>query len=140
MSNAADPRMRLRTAERLAVDHLTGRALYEVGATEPHEGSSLHHEDHVGQRREIRTARDALTHHRGDLRNPQVTPHYRVVIEDAARPELARKYATLVRQIHTRGVDQIDDRDGAAHRDFLGAQNLPDRLRPPRTRLDGRVV
>ena len=37
-------------------------------------------------------------------------------------------------------VHQVDDGDSLAHRDFLRAQNLPDRLRPPRAGLHRGVV
>ena len=98
------------------------------------------HHDHVGERRQIRAAGDARPHHRGDLRDAQIPPHDRVVVEDAARAVLPGKHAALVRQVHARRIDEIDDRDAAAHRDLLRAQNLRDRLGPPRAGLHRRVV
>src|SRR6185312_2812234 len=129
--DTAHLRVCLGAAKRLTVDYLPRGTLHQVGTTESHEGRSLHHENDIGQGREIRAARDALAHYRGDLRYAQVTSHHRVVIEDATRAELPRKYSALIRQIHSCRVDQIHDRDRAPHRYFLRAQNLPDRLRPP---------
>ena len=138
--DAAHLRVRHRAAERLAVDHLAGGALHEVRPAEPHERRAFDHDDQVGERRQIRAAGDARPHHRGDLRNAQISPHDGIVIEEPARAVLSREDAALVRQVHARRVDEIDDRDAAAHRDLLRAQHLLDRLRPPRSGLDGRVV
>ena len=89
--DAADLGVRHRAAERLAVDRLAGGALHEVRTAEPHERRALHHDDEVGERRQIRAARDARPHHRGELRNAQVAPHDRIVIEQPARAVLARE-------------------------------------------------
>src|SRR5689334_4473330 len=140
MGDAADLRVRRRAAEGLGVDNLPGRTFHQVRTAESHEGGSLHHQDDVGQRGQICTPRNALPHHRCDLWNAQVASHDRVVIEDACGAVLARKDSALIRKVHTRGVDQIHNRDAAAHRDFLGPQNLLDRLRPPGSCLDGRIV
>src|SRR5690606_3839990 len=64
----------------------------------------------------------------------------RVVVEDARGAVLAREDAALVGQVHARRVHQVDDRDAAAHRDLLGAEDLRDRLGPPGAGLHGRVV
>ena len=71
---------------------------------------SLDHDDDVRQRRQIRAAGDARSHDGRDLRNFQIPPHDRVVIEDSRGAVLARKHAALIRQIHARRIDQIDDR------------------------------
>ena len=74
--------MRARAAERLTIDHLTRRALDEVGTAQPHERRPIDHEDDVGQRRKVRAPGDAASHYGGDLRYVQVAAHQRVVIED----------------------------------------------------------
>ena len=51
MRNPANPRVRVRTAQRFAIDDLACRAFHEIGSTESHERSPLHHQDHVGERR-----------------------------------------------------------------------------------------
>ena len=43
-------------------------------------------------------------------------------------------------QVHPGAVDQVDDRDAVAHRDFLRAEDLPDRLGPPGSGLHRGVV
>jgi hypothetical protein len=126
--------------ERLTVDCLAGGTLHEIRPTESHERAALHHEDHVAQRREIRATRDALAHHGRDLRDPQIPSHERVVVEDAGRAVLPREHSTLIRQIHTGRVDEIQDRDPAAHRALLRAKDLRDGLRPPGAGLHGRIV
>ena len=140
MCDATDLRMRDRAAECLAVDRLAGGALHEIRPAKPHERRALHHHDEIGQRGEIRAASDALPHHRGELRNAQVPAHDGVVIEDPARAVLAWKYAALIRQVHPRRIDEVDDRDTTAHRHFLSAQHLPDRLGPPGTGLHRGII
>jgi hypothetical protein len=127
-------------AERLGVDALAGRALHEIRPAESHERRSLHHHDDVRKCREIRASRDARTHHRGQLRNSQITTHDRVVVEEPARAVLPGKHAALIRQVHAGRVHQVDDRDVTAHRDLLGAQHLLDRFRPPRAGFHRRIV
>ncbi len=70
----------------------------------------------------------------------EIAAHYGVVIENAGGSVLTGKHTTLIRQIHARRVDEVDDRDAAAHGDLLRAQNLLDRLRPPRARFDSSIV
>src|SRR5690606_7642629 len=70
----------------------------------------------------------------------QVAAHDRVVVEDPARAVLSGKDAALVREVYACGVDEVDDRHPAAHRDLLRAQHLGDRLRPPGARLHRRIV
>ncbi len=138
--DGADLRVHAGAAELLGTDALTGRSLDEVRSPEAHEGRALDHEDHVGERREVRAAGDARPHDRRELRDAQVAAHHRVVVEDAGRAVLPRKHAALVGQVHAGRVHEVDDRDAAAHRDLLGAQDLLDRLGPPRAGLHGRVV
>ena len=95
---------------------------------------------HVAQRRQVGAAGDARPHHGRDLRDAQLAPHQRVVVEDAARAVLAGKDAVLVGQIHARRIHQVHDRQAVAHGDLLRAQDLGDRLRPPRAGLHGGVV
>jgi hypothetical protein len=100
----------------------------------------LGHEDHVAECRQVRAAGDAAAHDGADLRDAQVAAHQRVVVEDARGPILPWKDAALVRQVHARTVDEVDDRDALAHRDLLRAEDLGDGLRPPAAGLDGGVV
>ena len=83
MRHAADRGVHARAAERFGIDHLARRALHQVRPAESHEAGALHHDDDVAERGQVRAAGDARPHHRGDLRNAQLAPHQRVVIEDA---------------------------------------------------------
>ncbi len=129
-----------RTAQLLGADRLSRGTLHQVRPAEAHERGALHHEDHVGERREIRAPGDARSHDRRELRHPQIAAHDRVVVEQTGRAVLAREDAPLIGEVHARGIDQVDDRDTAAHRDLLSAEHLRDGLGPPRPGLDRRVV
>ena len=140
VGDATDPVVRGRTPEDLALDILSRGTLHQVGAAEAHEAGAVHHHDHVGERRQIRSSRDALSHDGRYLGHVQVVPHDRVVVEQAARAVLAREHSSLVRQVDAGRIDQVDDRHPAAHRYFLGSEHLRNRLRPPAARLDGGVI
>src|SRR2546426_668734 len=140
MRDRTDSGVGLGAAQRFRIHHLPCRPFDEIRTTQTNERGAFHHEDDVRQRRQIRAARNAGTHHGGDLRHLEIAPHDRVVVEDPGRTILTREDASLIRQVHARRVDQIDDRDALAHRDLLRAQDLADRLRPPRPRFDRRVI
>ena len=70
----------------------------------------------------------------------KLTPHQRVVKENAARSVLAGKNSILIRQVDAGGIHQINDWNAVAHGDFLRPQDLGDGLWPPRTGLHGSVV
>ena len=57
-----------------------------------------------------------------------------------AAPYWPGKDADLIREVDAGAIHEIDDRDPLAHRNLLRAQDLGDRLGPPRAGLDGRVV
>ena len=138
--HAADLGMERRAAQRFGVHHLPHRALHQVRTAQAHEASLLDHDDHVGERRQISPARDAHPHHRRDLRNFQLPPHQRVVVENPRRAVLPGKDPVLIGQIHARRIHQVDDRQAVAHGDFLRPQNLVDGFRPPRAGLHRGIV
>src|SRR2546425_3994521 len=140
MRDRTDSGVGLGSAQRFRIHHLPGRPFDEIRPAQTHERGAFDHEDDVRQRRQIRATRNAGPHHRGNLRHLEIAPHDRVVVEDPGCTILTREDPTLIRQVHARRVDQIDDRDALAHGDLLRAQDLPDRLRPPRPRFDGRVI
>ena len=140
VGDSADPGVDCGAPQRLAVDRPARGSLDQVGAAQAHEAGPFHHEDHVRKGGQIRASGDTRPHDRCELRDLQVPAHDGVVVEDPGCAVLSREHAILIREIHPRRVHQIDDRDTAAHRDFLGTQHLPDGLRPPRPRLDRRVV
>src|SRR5262249_46325263 len=53
---------------------------------------------------------------------------------------LSRKHAALVWKIHSRRIDQVDDRHSASHRDLLHPKDLAHGFGPPRARLHRSVV
>ena len=140
MRHAAYLGVRGRAPQRLRINDLSCCTLYEVRAAESHERCAFDHENHIGERGKICSACYALTHHCGDLWNVQIAPHDRVVVEDARCSVLAREDTALIRQVHARRVDQVNNRDPAAHCDLLRPKNFLDRLRPPRSRFHARVV
>src|SRR5258705_4832355 len=138
--NGTDRGMRRGTAQRFVIHHLSRRAFDQIRSAQSHERRAVHHENHVRQRRQIRAARDARTHDGGDLGHLEIAAHDRVVVEDPGRTILTREDAALIRQVHTRRVDQLDDRDALAHCGLLRAQDLLDRLGPPGARLHRGVI
>ena len=67
--------VKVRAPERFLIDRLAGRALDEIWAAQAHEARIFNHQDDVAQRRKIGSARDARTHHGGDLRHTELAPH-----------------------------------------------------------------
>jgi hypothetical protein len=118
-------------AQLLGLHALPGGALHEVRSAQTHEAGFLHHQDHIGERGQISTPCDARPHYSSDLRHLQITAHERVVEEQAARAVLAGENPALVRQVHAGGIDEVNDGNAGAHRDFLRAQHLRDGFRPP---------
>jgi hypothetical protein len=88
----------------------------------------------------IRTTRDAGAHDSGHLRHMQSPAHQRVVIEDARGAVFAREDAVLVGKVDARGIHQVHDGNAIPHRDFLRAQDLRNRLRPPGAGLNCGIV
>ncbi len=83
--------VRASAAESFVVDRLTRRAFHQVRAAQTHERRALNHHDHVRERGQICAAGDARPHHRRDLRNLQIPPHDRVVIENSRGAILTRE-------------------------------------------------
>jgi len=89
--------MHPRSAQRFLIGDLPGRALHQIRSAQTHETGAVHHDDAIAQRGQVRAARDAGSHHGGNLRDSQFAAHQGVVEEDAARAVLSRKDAVLVR-------------------------------------------
>ena len=140
VGHATSRSVHARAAERFGIHHLPHRALHQIRAPETHEAGAFHHDQNVAQRGQISSAGDARAHDRGDLRHVQLPAHQRVVIEDPGGAVLTGKDAVLIRQVHARRIHQVHNRRTIPHRDFLGAQNLGNGLRPPRSGLHGGVV
>jgi hypothetical protein len=132
--------MHARAADGFGIDHLAGGAFDEIRASQAHEAGAFDHDDVIAERGKIGAARDARTHHGGNLRHTELAPHKRIIVENSPAAILARKNAVLVRQVDARGVHQIDDGDAVAHGDFLRAQALGDGFGPPGAGLHGGVA
>ena len=140
VGDPTDLGMHAGSAQLLRAHRLPRCALHQIRPPQAHEAGPLDHDDHVGEGRQVCPARDAWSHDRRQLRNPQIATHDGVVIEDAGRSVLAGEHPTLVREIHTGGVNEVDDRNAATHGDLLGPEDLLDGLGPPRPCFDGGVV
>jgi hypothetical protein len=138
--DAAGSCVELGAAERFRVDNLAGRALDEIRAAQAHEARLFDHDQNIAERGKIGAAGDARSHHRGNLRHPEPAPHKRIIKENTARAVLSGKNTVLVREVHPRGINQIENRRAVAHGDFLRPQNFGYSFGPPRARLDGGVV
>ena len=77
----------------------------------------------VAEHGKIRAARDTIAHDGGELGHTRGGEN-RVVAEDAAKIVLVRENFILHRQIDASGIDQVNQREIAAHGDFLRAQNF----------------
>ena len=122
MRDAADGGVQARAAEGFRIDDLAGRAFDEIRTAQAHEARAFDHDDVIAERGKIGAARDARTHHGGDLRHTELAPHKGIIVENSPAAILARKNTVLVRQIDAGGIHQIDDRHAVAHGDFLRAQ------------------
>ncbi len=125
-------------AEVLVRDVLADRRLDQSRAGQV-EARALGHQHGVAEDRQIRPPRDAVAHDRGDLRD---APRRQdgVVAEDPAEVVVVGEDLVLHRQEHARGVDQVDQGQAVPAGDLLGAEDLLDRHREARARLDRRVV
>ena len=131
MSHSRKLIMRPRAAECFVINRLTRRALHQICSAQAHERSAFDHDHDVRKRRQICTSCDTRPHHRRNLRDPQIAPHDRVIIENARGSILAREDTTLIRKVYSGGIDEVNNRHARPHSDLLRAQNLFDCLRPP---------
>ena len=93
----------------------------------------------VAHHRQIRSARHAHPHDRGDLRNPQ-RAHYRVVSEDAPKIIRIRENIFLEGQENSRGIHQINRGNPILHGDVLGANHLLCGHREKRAGFHSRII
>src|SRR5258708_31059566 len=140
MRDAGNLIMSKRAAEALAIDYLADCTFHEIRSAESHERCTFNHNDEVRKRREIRSAGNALTHHRSELWHSQIAPHYSVVEKNPSATILARKDPALIWKINPGRIHKINNRGTTAHRDLLSAKDLADRLWPPRTCFHGRII
>ena len=140
MSDAADAGVHPRAADRFGIYDLAGSSFDEVRTSEAHKTRAFDHDDRVAERGEIGAACNASPHHSGDLRHTELAPHKGIIVKNPAAAILAGEYPVLVRQIHARGIDQVDDGHAVAHGDFLRTQSFGDSFGPPGARFHGGIA
>ena len=104
VGHAADGGMQVRAADGFGIHHLAGGAFHEVRTTEAHKARAFDHDDGIAERWKIGAARDARSHHGGNLRHTELAPHKGIIVKNAAAAILAWEDTVLVRQIDARRV------------------------------------
>ena len=102
MSDPRNLRVDPGSAEFLLPHGLPGGTLHQVGAPQAHETGALHHEDDIGECRDVGSAGNTRAHDGRDLGHAEVTTHDGIVVEEAGRPVLSREHPALVREVHPR--------------------------------------
>ena len=139
VGDARDARVHVGAAELFGGDDLARRRLHERRPAEKDRAGPRDDDRFVRHRRNVRAARRARTHHRGDLRNAG-RRHAGLVVKDAAEVIAVGKHLRLQRQKRAARVDEIDARQMVLRRDLLRAQVFLDRHRIVGAALDGGVV
>ncbi len=103
-----------------------------------HRRVALAHDHHVAERGDIGAAGGRGAEEQTELRHAAREPD--LVVEDPPRAAAARKHRHLVGDPCPGRVHQVDHRQLERQSTLLDAEDLLDRLRPPGSCLDGRVV
>ncbi len=122
IDRAADVCVHCGSAKLLGVDVLSDRGLHQRGAGEI-ELAPFSHKKLVAENREVSAAGHAMTHHRRVLGNSHGRED-RVVAENPAEIILIGKDFVLHRQINSRRVNQVNERQIAAGRNFLARRTF----------------
>ena len=93
----------------------------------------------IAHHRQIRAARHAHAHDRGDLRNAH-RAHHRVVSKNAAEIIGIRKNILLEWQKHSRGIHQINRWDSVLDGDVLRADHFLGGHREERAGFHGGII
>ena len=138
IGNARDARVHVGAAEFFRRHDLASRGLHERRSRQENRPAR---DDHrfVGHRRNVRAARRARTHHRGDLRY-SLARHARLVEKNTPEMVAVGKNLVLLRQERAARIDQVYTSEVILLGDLLRAQMLLDRQRVVRAAFDGRVV
>ena len=133
--DARDGGVHLRAAQLLVGGDLAGRGLQQRRAGQEHLGLVAHHDDVVGEARQVGAARGRRAVHHGDLRDA-ARRHARLVGEAAAA---RHEDLGLVEQVGAARFDQVHDRQLVLHHDLLDALALALAGRRHGAALDGGV-
>ena len=137
--NAGDARVHVAAAELFGADHLPSRGFDERRTAEKDRAGTFDDHRLVAHRRNVRAARRARSHDRGDLRDA-FARHARLIVEDAAEVVAIGKHFVLQRQERAARIDEIDARKKVLLGDLLCAQMFLHRYGIVRAALDGRIV
>ena len=138
IDRAADLRVHLRAAQFFGGSFLADGGLHQRGPGEK-KAAAFGHQDVVAHHRQIRAARDAHAHDRGDLRNAHGA-HHRVVAEDAAEIVGIGEDVFLQRKKNAGGIDQVNRGDAIFDGDVLRANHFLRGHREERAGFHGGVV
>ena len=130
--------MHPRAAHLLEGDLLADHHLGHARRAEVHRRVALAHDHDVAERRDVGAAGSARPEQHADLRHD--ARELDLVVEDPPRAAAAGEHLHLLGDPRARRVHEVDHRDLERQRAFLDAQDLLDRLRPPRAGLDRGVV
>ena len=133
--DAGDGGVHLGAAQLLVGGDLAGRGLQQRRAGQEHLGLVAHHDDVVGQARQVGAARGRRAVHHGDLRDA-ARRHARLVGEAAAA---RHEDLGLVQKVGAARFDQVHDRQLVLHHDLLDALALALARWRHRAALDGGV-
>ena len=132
-------RVHVGASELLRGDVLPGRRLHQRRAADEDRARAADDHRLVRHGRDVRAARRARAHHRGDLGDAE-RRHARLVEEDPPEVVAVGEHLCLERQERPARVDEVDAREAVLERDFLRAEVLLHREREVRAALDRRVV
>src|SRR5579862_4068300 len=135
---AADLRVHFRPAKVLRGSFLPNRGLYQRRPREK-QPAALRHENVITHHRQIRPARHAHPHNRGNLRNP-LRAHHRVVPKHAPKIIGIGKHIFLQRKENASGIHQVNCRNAILDRDILRANHLLRRHREERASFHRRII
>ena len=130
--------MHARSPHLLERDLLADHHLGHARRAEVHRGVALAHDHDVAERGDVGAAGGGGAEQHAHLRHD--AGELDLVVEDPAGAAAAGEHLHLLGDARAGGVDEVDHRDLERERAFLDAQDLLDRLGPPRAGLDGRVV
>ena len=139
VGHAGEPRVDVGATKLLGGHVLAGRGFHERWAADEDRPGALDDDRLVAHRGDIRAARGAGAHHRGDLRDPG-GGHPRLVEEDSAEVVAVGEDLRLEREERPARIDQVEARQTVLLGDLLRAQVLLHRQREIRSAFHGRVV
>ncbi len=138
INGAADLRVHLRAAQFFGRNLLADGGLHKRRPGEK-QARTFRHQNVIAHHGQIRAARDAHAHDRGDLRDAH-RAHHGVVAEHAAEIVRVRENVLLQRQENARRIDEIQSGNSIVDRDILCANHFFRGHREKRAGFHGGVI